>query len=91
MITLFLVVLSGFQLAAYKWLDLQKKAVWKKTTLLLILIGHCTVFPQFFKLEASSCGMPLLGVYMAFWILGNIITLLVHLSYHLVNRISTKK
>jgi len=51
------------------------------------------VFPELFspKLpEGPKCGMPVMAVYIAFWIIGGLSAIVVHSIYFLVGRMISK-
>jgi len=84
MIYLFLVLVLTVQWGIYLFLDRNQFPFRKWMVLIALLIGHLFVFPRLFYLGYNSnCGMPILGIHLAFCIFGIPMTLLVHMIYYL--------
>ncbi|HFA52103.1 MAG TPA: hypothetical protein ENJ95_24060 [Bacteroidetes bacterium] len=62
----------------------------KTITFLMVLIGHLFIFPRFFYPEPDpngiNCGMPILGITLAFWIIGGGGTVIIHLLYYFISK-----
>lgn len=87
MIYLFLVLVPAVQWGIYLFLDRNQFPFRKWMVLIALLIGHIFIFPRLFYPEYDSnginCGMPILGIHLAFCIFGIPMTLLVHMIYYL--------
>ncbi|VAW10555.1 hypothetical protein MNBD_BACTEROID03-1765 [hydrothermal vent metagenome] len=87
MIFLFLVLVLAVQWGIYLLLDRSQLPFRRWMVLIVLLIGHLLVFPRLFYLEYDpngiNCGMPILGIHLAFCIFGMPMTLLVHMIYYL--------
>ena len=61
----------------------------------LLLIGHLFILPQFFFPEPDPngihCGMPELGITLAFWVIGGGATVLIHALYFLLRKLIRSK
>src|SRR5690349_10193669 len=89
MILLMILFVSFFQVVLYLLLDRTTVKKLKVFVLLLLLACHLFVFPKLFypKLPPGAvCGMPIVGVILAFWIFGSLITTLTHVAYLFVTR-----
>jgi ABC-type Co2+ transport system permease subunit len=56
----------------------------KTWILLLLLMGYIFVLPSYFYPEShpvGNCGLPVMGIALAFWILGCGSALVIHFSY----------
>lgn len=63
----------------------------KAIMFLVILIGHFFIFPRFFYHEFGpnriNCGLPILGITLAFWGLGGGTAIIVHAIYNRIRRL----
>jgi hypothetical protein len=82
MILLFIIAASILQLISYYLLDQYTIKVPSYVILILLLVGHLFLFPQFFYPEPNpngpGCGMPILGITLAFWLFGTVAAVLSH-------------
>jgi hypothetical protein len=91
MFTAFIVFSCLIQLTAYFLAERSK--VWQKQWHILILIifilSNFVLFPIVYPIpdypDGPKCGMPILGITLGFWTLGNIFTILTHLFFKAVN------
>lgn len=85
MILLFILVISLLQLILYYVFATYKISIPAYAILLLMLAGHYMLFPEFFypipDPDGINCGMPILGINLAFWIFGTIAALSTHLIW----------
>jgi hypothetical protein len=85
MILKFLLLISVFQLILCFLIDKLKFRSGKRLLLIGLVIGNVFIFPRFFYPEPSpekvNCGLPILGISLAFWVLGNAMALFVHVFY----------
>jgi len=62
----------------------------RKLLLLIILIGYFFILPPFFYPEpnpnGNNCGMPTVGVTLAFWVIGGGMASVLHLVYYLIRK-----
>jgi hypothetical protein len=77
----------------YLFADILHLKYGKLLALLIVWIGYFLVLPLFFfpELDPSDrhrCGMPIVGIMFAFWIIGGGISLLVHLIYCFLRLVS---
>jgi len=90
MILIFIILISIGQVLIYLITDRFKFKYGKALMLTLILLGHFIIFPKYFIPEPGinkfDCGLPILGITLAFWIVGNAITLLTHIFYSVVKK-----
>jgi hypothetical protein len=60
----------------------------KLSILVGLILAHAFIFPPYFfpviEDDGIRCGMPLLGVTLAFWIFGIPATILTHVTYLLI-------
>jgi hypothetical protein len=77
--------ISIVQFGTYFLIDKYKLEIPTIIIFAIILLGHFFVFPQFFmpapKTNNDTCGMPVLGVFLGFWIFGTITGLITHLVW----------
>lgn len=88
MIILLIAGISLVQLALYY---ISHRMNWKFPDfliLVLFLLFYYAILPRFFYPEPSpdgiNCGMPILGITMAFWVLGTIAGVLTHFLWKLI-------
>ena len=82
-----IILISLLQILIYIILDKLGYGKMKWLVFILIIAGNMFVLPELFspKLpEGPKCGMPIMGVYLAFWIIGELSAITVHLVYALV-------
>lgn len=91
MILTFIIIVAICQIIIYLFIDKIQLERGKNLTFLLILIGHLFIFPQFYfpDLDESDigCAMPLLGITLAFWVVGGGTTIMIHLIYHIIEKV----
>jgi hypothetical protein len=62
----------------------------KTTLFLLIIIAYLFILPSLFLPEydpnGANCGMPALGITLAFGVIGGGATILIHIIYHLIRK-----
>ncbi len=80
------------QCLSYWIIDSYKIRFSKLWILLLMIIVWLFVLPQIafnseFGDEQVRCGLPVLAMYVAFWIFGGGLTLLTHICYVITNKI----
>lgn len=85
-----IIMMLVVQILGYLLLDKYGFKKWKYLVFGLILILHFFVFPDFFipkyKEGEFRCGMPIMAIYLAFWIIGGGLTIIFHFGYVLVKR-----
>lgn len=77
---------------------ISRKLGWKygrNITFFVLIIGYLFVLPRFFYPELDpegiNCGMPILGINLAFLVIGGGAAILVHLISYLFERFVKKK
>ncbi|WP_018343615.1 hypothetical protein [Cytophaga aurantiaca] len=82
MILLFIIAASMLQVISYYILDRYTIKIPSYIILIILLVGHLFIFPKFFYPEpnpnGADCGMPILGITLAFWLFGTIAAVLSH-------------
>jgi len=78
------------QIICYLTLDKLNLSAWRYLILALIMLVYIFVLPAYFipdnpKTE-PRCGMPELGITLAFWLFGGGTTLITHLTYSVMNK-----
>jgi hypothetical protein len=95
MILKLIILVSMGQIFLYLVLEKLDLKYGKSILFLLILIGHFFIFPQFFYPQPDSnqfnCGLPILGITLAFWVIGGSTTILVHTIYYLIRKLLKSK
>ncbi len=84
-----IISISVVQVGLYVVLDRTKFKNLKGLVLILLLTGHIFVFPKMFypKLGPDAgCAMPIVGVILAFWVLGLLFTTVTHVIYLIATR-----
>ena len=85
MILVFIIAISILQLISYYLLDRYKIKIPSYVILIIVLVGHLFVFPQFFYPELNpegvNCGLPILGITLAFWFFGIISAAFAHIIW----------
>ena len=88
MILKLMILVSLCQIILYIITDRLKIKYLKIIILFSILFAYFFVLPKYFYPEPSpdgvNCGMPILGVNIAFWVFGTFIAFLSHLVYYYV-------
>ena len=94
MIITTIIIISLCQVSLYFALDKTEFNYGKVILFLLILLAYLFILPQVFSPEYEpggiNCGMPILGIYIAFWIFGGGSAILIHLIYLLTNKLLNK-
>ena len=88
----FILLLTVFiQCLCYFFIDAKKIKFGKLLVLLFFILIYFVVLPYLFYPKMNDgitrCGMPLLGMYVFFWIIGGGLTILTHLIYYILNRL----
>lgn len=90
-----IVILLIVQLIGYLLFDKYHKKKWKLLIFGLLMIGYIFIIPSYFFPDNPNneprCGMPLVGITLAFWILGCGTVLITHIVYLLIKRIFTDR
>lgn len=85
MILIFIFGVALLQYFLNVWNSKSKTKIPKFIIVLLFLIGHFFVFPQWFFPEPDpkgiNCGMPMLGITLGFWIYGSLQVVLTQLFF----------
>lgn len=85
MILTVIIAISIFQVGIYLLLDLRHQGNLKIFVLLLVLLSYFFFLPPLFYPQINpngvNCGMPILGITLAFWIFGSLISTVSHLAY----------
>lgn len=93
MILKWIILISIGQIKLYLISDRLKLKHASVFIFLPILIGHFFILPKYFYPEPDpdgvNCGMPILGVTLAFWIFGGGIASGTHLIYYLIKKKKT--
>jgi hypothetical protein len=88
-------ILFLVQLISYLLIDKYNAPKWKYLIFGLIMVGYIFIIPSFFFPDNPNnepqCGMPLLGITLAFWILGCGTVIITHVFYLLIKRIITDR
>jgi hypothetical protein len=89
MILIFVIAVSVLQVVAYYIIDKKNIKFGRLIVLGIILIGNVFVFPPFFYPQMDpngvNCGMPILGITLAFWIFGGLGSIVIHFVYRFFN------
>jgi hypothetical protein len=89
MILKLIILLSICQIVLYRLLDKLGFKYGKSMLFLVILIGHFVVFPPYFYPKPNpdrvACGLPVLGVMLAFWIFGAGVSTIIHVLYEVTS------
>jgi len=84
-----ILLLFVLQIATYIGLDKYKLSYWKYLVLAVCLILNFLILPSYFipdyKEGEIRCGMPALGITLAFWVLGGGLTIITHCIYSIIN------
>ena len=95
MILLFIFGVSILQYALYFFNAKSHTKIPGFIITVLFLIGHFYVFPQLFFPDRSpagiNCGMPALGIMLAFWVFGTVAILITYTSFKLTTRVKQIK
>jgi hypothetical protein len=87
-----IIIMLIIQILGYIFLDEYGFKKWKYLVFGIILILHFFVFPNFFmpkyKEGEFRCGMPIMGVYLVFWLIGGGLTIILHFIYLILKRIA---
>ena len=90
MILLLILIISLVQLTCYYLIYRYQIKVPNFIILLLVLIGYYLIFPQFFfpepRKDGINCGMPALGITLAFWVFGTIGALSSHITWIFIKK-----
>jgi len=93
MILPLIILISIFQTGLYLLSDKINLKHGKIIVFLSVLMGHFFVFPRFFHPDPDpngiNCGLPILGITLAFWILGGGATIVVHAIYYFARRMNS--
>ncbi len=86
-----IIAVSLLQIALYSISDWRKIPRYGRTIILIfVLIGHFLVLPKLFypKLDPDgvNCGMPIVGITLAFWIIGGLTSGVLHIVYPILHR-----
>lgn len=83
-------ILFIVQITGYIFLDKFNLMNWKYLFLCVFLALYIFVLPGYFipnnPTNEPRCGMPALGITLAFWIFGCGATLLAHLAYSIIRK-----
>ena len=85
LLTIFLITI--LQIALYFLLEKRKLGNFKFLVLISVLVGYIFIFPPMFypKMpEGPKCGLPMMGVTLAFWVIGGLASTMAHLIYSIV-------
>ncbi len=84
-------MISIVQIGLYLFLDNKKIKNGKSIAFATLLMGHLFILPQFFFPEPDpngiNCGMPVLGITLAFWVIGGGATVLMHILYFFLRKL----
>ena len=90
MILFFIFIISLVQYGFYCITFFYKLKIPSFVILTILTVGHLFIFPSFFYPEMDSnephCGMPILGVTLAFWVFGLISAFITHLSWVFIKK-----
>jgi len=85
-----IILISVGQIILYLISDRLKLKYGRVIIFLSILISHFFILPQYFFPEPVqdriNCGMPVLGITLAFWFIGGGIASTTHLIYYLIKK-----
>jgi hypothetical protein len=90
MIAVFILVISLVQIGLY-YLSRTSKLRWLRPVILLAVLScHVFVFPRLFypapSIDGTNCGMPVLGITLAFWIFGTVAAITTHFTWSLIRK-----
>ena len=89
------IIMFIIQVCGYILLDLYHLSTWKYLLLAIGLILDFFVLPGYFmpvyKEGEFTCGLPAMGITLAFWILGGGLLIFTHTVYVLVNTLIKAK
>jgi hypothetical protein len=95
MILTVIVLVSIGQIGLYLISDTTDFKYGRIMTFLMVLTGYLFIFPPFFYPESNpdgvNCGMPILGITLAFWIIGGGIAIVIHTIYFFIRRMIGNK
>lgn len=94
MILILIILVSIGQLGLYIILDKMNVKYGRVMVFLAVLIGYLFVFPSFFYPELDpkdNCGLPILGINLAFWIIGGGAAILVHTIHYVIRKLGKRK
>lgn len=84
-------ILFFVQVICYFLLDKYNIAKWKSFIFGLLIIGYIFIIPSRFFLDnpnnETMCGMPMVAITFAFWLLGCGTVIITHLAYIAIKKI----
>lgn len=88
MILLFILLISLLQVLSYYIIDKKNSKYGKSIVFGIVFLSHLFLFPPLFypKMDpnGANCGMPILGITMAFWIFGGFGSIVIHFLYKFI-------
>ena len=95
MILLFILAVCALQYGLYLLNESSKPKIPSVLIAILFLPLHFFVFPQLFfpppRPDGINCGMPQLGVMLAFWVFGTLGVMATHILWTFKRKAHTKK
>jgi len=94
---LIITVLTLLQIVLYIWAERKHKPYIKSVVLLVLLFCYIIPLPNYFVQQIDTspdryqCGLVVLPIYFAFWILGCGAAILLHLIFWFVNYLKRRK
>jgi hypothetical protein len=89
MILAVIISVSIFQLALSIISD-WKNIKYGRTVILIVLSGYFLFLPRLFypKFDPAEahCGMPILGITLAFWVIGGLSSIVLHTMYSILHK-----
>ncbi len=91
MFTVFIVFSCLVQMTAYVLADRSEawQKQWHTVILGIFMLSNFILFPTVYPIpehpDGPKCGMPILGITLGFWTIGNVFTILSHLFFKAVN------
>lgn len=86
-------IILVFQIIGYFIIDRLHLGVWKYLIFAFCLVAQLFILPNYFIQDNPNneprCGMPALGITLAFWIFGSGTTIVGHLSYILIKKLNS--
>ncbi|MCC6723210.1 MAG: hypothetical protein IT258_01780 [Saprospiraceae bacterium] len=91
MFSAFIVFSCLVQMTAYALAERSEpwQKQWRTLIFVIFMLSNFILFPIVYPIpeypDGPKCGMPILGITLGFWTIGNIFTILTHLFFKAVN------
>lgn len=88
MILKVIIAVSIIQIVFYAIADWKTLKYGRTIIFTTILIGHFFLLPKLFypkpEPDGINCGMPILGITLAFWVIGGLTSIIIHTAYSML-------